>query len=307
MPKSYSVDEDGLLAILENYHIGALGAFRHFAHGTGQTTLLLETSQGKAVLRLYENRTLAHVNFEAQLIAFLSSRGYPVPEIIEARDGERVGLFHGKPYILLEFVAGEHCQNPNAEVDAAALSAIVEAVAQLHNLTVEAALTFALDRVPFDTTYCWQQFQRKHGALASAPESLSFKDDLDALEFPEGLPKGICHADLNHGNFLLSGSTIAAVLDLDMCFFGPVIYDIASVIYWWAMPPNEPVRTDTARLIVADYRKHRNLLDLEASHIVDAVKLIVLLGIAWGDHSEIEAELDRVDELIAGDWLSPRG
>ncbi len=307
MPSSSYVDEDGLLAILENYDIGTLGAFRHFAHGAGQTTLLLETSQGEAVLRLYENRTLAHVNFEAQLIAFLSSRAYPVPEIIEARDGGRVGLFQGKPYVLLEFVGGEHCQNPNAEIDAAALSAIVEAVAQLHNLTVGAALTFAHDRVPFDTTYGWQQFQRKHGALATASESLRFKAALDALEFPEGLPKGICHADLNHANFLLSGGTIASVLDFDMSFYGPVIYDIASLIYWWAMPPNEPVRTDTARLIVADYRKHRNLLDLEASHIGDAVKLIVLLGIAWGDHSEIEAELDRVDELFAGDWLSPRG
>ena len=297
MPRSSSVDEDGLRVILANYDIGALCAFRHFTHGAGQTTLLLETSQRKAVLRLYENRTVAHVNFEVQLIAFLLGRGYPVPDIIEARAGGRVGIYQGKPYFLLEFVAGDHCQNPNAGVDAAVLSTVVGVVAQLHNLTADAALPFAPQRVPYDKTYCWQQFQRKHGAVADRSESLRYKAAIDALELPEGLPKGICHADLNHGNFLLSGGAIAAVLDFDMSFYGPLVYDVASLLYWWAMPPNEPFRTETARLIVAEYRRHRTLLDVETAHIVDALKLIVLLGIAWGDHSEIRAELDRVDEL----------
>lgn len=296
---SSSVDEDGLRIILENYDIGALSAFRHFPHGAGQTTLLLETSQRPVVLRLYEDRTVAHVNFEVQLVAFLSGRGYPVPEIIKARDGARVGIYRDKPYVLLEFVAGEHCQNPNTMVDAAALSAVVEAVAELHNLTVGATLDFATERAPFDKTYCWQQFQRRHGAVASPSESLRYKTALGTLEFPEALPKGICHADLNHGNFLLSGGAVVAILDFDMSFYGPVIYDIASLIYWWAMPPSEPVRTDTARLIVAAYRGHRTLRDVETSHIVDALKLIVLLGIAWGDHADIRADLDRVDELDA--------
>lgn len=299
MPRSPSIDEDGLRVLLENYDIGALSAFRHFDLGAGQTTLLLETSQRTVVLRLYENRTLAHVDFEVQLIAFLFDNNYPVPGIIKARDGARVCIYHDKPCVLLEFSAGEHCQNPNTAVDSAALSAVVEAVAQLHNLTVGAALSFATERVPFDKTYCWQQFEHRHGAVASPSEISRYKAALDALEFPEDLPRGICHADLNHGNFLLRDGAVAAVLDFDMSFHGPVIYDIASLIYWWAMPPNEPVRTDTARLIVAAYRGHRTLLDVETAHIVDALKLIVLLGIAWGDQSEIRADLDRVDELTA--------
>ena len=299
MPRSSSVDEDGLRIILGSYDIGALSAFCHFAHGAGQTTLLLETSQRKVVLRLYENRTVAHVNFEVQLIAFLSGRGYPVPGIIAARDGGRIGIYREKPYVLLEYVAGEHCRNPNAGVDAVALSAVVAAAAQLHTLTAGAALSFAPQRRPFDKAYCWQQFQRKHGAAAISSESFRYKTALDALEFPGDLPKAMCHADLNHGNFLLRGGAVAAVLDFDMSFYGPAIYDIASLIYWWAMPPGEPVRTDTARLIVAEYRRHRTLLDVETAHIGDALKLIVLLGIAWGDHSEMQAGLGRIDELNA--------
>lgn len=297
MPRSSSVDADGLRTILANYDIGTLRAFRYFDHGAGQTTLLLETSQRKVVLRLYENRTLAHVNFEVQLTAFLLGRGYPVPDIIEARAGGRVGIYQDKPYLLLEFVAGEHCRNPNAGVEVATLSAVVGAVAQLHKLTVDAALPFASDRAPLDKTYCWEQFQRRHGAVVGSSESLRYRAAIDALEFPQGLPKGICHADLNHGNFLLRGGAVAAVLDFDMSFYGPLVYDVASVLYWWAMPPNEPFRTETGRLIVAEYHKHRALLDVETSHIVDALKLIVLLGAAWGDHSEIRAELDRVDAL----------
>ena len=117
MPRS-SIDENGLRIILEDYDIGALRAFRHFAHGGTQTTLLLETSQREVVLRLYENRSVAHVNFEVQLIAFLLGRGYALPDIVKTRAGGRVGIYQDKPYLLLEFVAGEHCQNPNAGVDA---------------------------------------------------------------------------------------------------------------------------------------------------------------------------------------------
>ena len=294
---SSSIDEEELRAILANYEIGALCAFRSFDHGAGQTTLLLETSQRNVVLRLYENRTAAHVDFEVQLIAFLLGQGYPVPAIIEPRAGGLVGIHRDKPYLLLEFVDGKHCQNPNKGVDTAALSSIIGAVAHLHNLTMGRALPSISGRPPFDQAYCWQQFQRKHGHVVDSSESLRFKAAVDALEFPETLPLGICHADLNHGNFLLNGGTVAAVLDFDMSFYGHLVYDIASLIYWWAMPPNEPVRTETARLILAEYRKHRTLLDVETAHILDALKLIVLLGLGWGDPSEVRTGLDRIDEL----------
>lgn len=298
-PGTSSVDEDGLRAILANYEVGTLTAFRHFDHGAGQTTLLLKTSQRDVVLRLYENRSIGHVNFEVQLIEFLLGRGYPVPVILEDRAGRRLGIHRDRPYVLLEFVDGEHCQKPNAGVDGAALSAIIRAVAHLHNLTSGTTLPFAAERPPFDQTYCWQQFQRKHEPVIGPSEGLRFRAMLDALEFPAGLPLGICHADLNHGNFLLSGGAVNAVLDFDMSFYGYLIYDLASLIYWWAMPPDEPLRTDTARLILSEYRKHRPLLDVEAAHIVDALKLIVLLGIAWGDHSDVRAGLDHVDQLSA--------
>ena len=294
---SSSVDEEGLRAILANYQIGPLRTFRHFDHGAGQTTLLLETSQRDVVLRLYENRTVAHVNFEVQLIAFLLGRGYPVPAIIEPRAGGLVGTYRDKPYILIEFVDGEHCLNPKTGVDAAALSSVAAAVAHLHNLTAGAALPFVSERAPFDQAYCWQQFQRKHGPVVGPSVSLRFKAAVEALEFPGSLPLGICHADLNHGNFLLKDGAVAAVLDFDMSFYGYLVYDVASLIYWWAMPPNEPIRTETARLIVSEYRRHRLLLEVETAHILDALKLIVLLGVAWGDHSEVGAELGRIDQL----------
>ena len=33
------------------------------------------------------------------------------------------------------------------------------------------------------------------------------------------MPKGLCHADLNYGNFLFKNAKIAAVLDFDMSVF----------------------------------------------------------------------------------------
>lgn len=292
-----SIFEKDLPDILSPYDLGEYRGFKTFANGAGQTTLLLETDKGKFVLRYYENRTDAYVDFEVQLFNFLRSKDYPVPAIIKNRSGEFSSTYKEKPYIIIEFIEGEHGKNPNDFFDAEQAAEVVKVVAQLHNLTKEYHPDYFSYREAFDVAYCWREFQTKHPHLVDSEKGQWFKAELDKLEFPADMPKGLCHADLNYGNFLFKNGKIIAVLDVDMSFYTYLIYDIASLIYWWAWPPQKGFYANIAAQLVQEYSKWRELSEAERTHIFDALKLITLLGISWSEEGDFESEKRRIEFL----------
>jgi Ser/Thr protein kinase RdoA (MazF antagonist) len=113
------------------------------------------------------------------------------------------------------------------------VSKVVEIIAKLHTLTKNYKPEYFKDREEFNTEYAWRSYQKIPREVQKEERAKWFKNELDKLEIPVTLPKGICHADLNYGNFLFHNGEIVAVLDFDMSFYNYVIYDIASLIYWW--------------------------------------------------------------------------
>jgi homoserine kinase type II len=297
MPAKTTISEIDLPKILAEYDLGEYQSFKTFANGAGQTTLLLETSTGKFVLRYYENRPLKHVLFEVQLFSYLQDKKFPVPAVIKNRSGEFFSVYKEKPYIVIEFVEGEHGKNPNDFFNPAEVAEVIKSVAQLHNLTIDYYPEYFKDREPFDVAYCWKEFEKKHPHLIESEKEKWFKSELDKLEFPVTLPKGLCHADLNYGNFLFRNGKIVAVLDFDMSFYTYLIYDIASLIYWWAWPPEKNFEENRAIQIVDEYSKSRELSAEERTHIYDALKLIILLGISWSEEGDFEKEKAKIELL----------
>lgn len=301
MSAKQTIFENDLPAILTPYDLGDYRGFKTFANGAGQTTLLLETSKGKFVLRYYENRTDAHVDFEVQLFNFLRSKNYPVPAIIRNRSGNFSSKYNNKSYIIIEFVEGDHGKNPNDFFDAEQAAEVVKVIAQLHSLTRDYQPDYFSNREPYNAEYCWREFQKKHPHLVETEKGMWFKSELDKLEFPAEMPKGLCHADLNYGNFLFRDGKIVAVLDFDMSFYTFFIYDIASLIYWWAFPPKRGFQAEIAEQLVCEYSKWRELSGTERKHILDALKLITLLGISWSDEADFEQEKKRI-EFLNTNW-----
>lgn len=297
MPVKTTISENDFPEILSKYNLGEYRSFKTFANGAGQTTILLETNNGKFVLRYYENRNEKHVQFEIQLFNFLRSKQYPVPAVIKNRSGEFLSWYKEKPYIIIEFIDGGHGKNPNDFFDTEEVSEVIKAVAQLHNLTIDYTPEYFKNREAFDVEYCWKEFQKKHPQLVDDEKGKWFKNELDKLEFPATLPKGLCHADLNYGNFLFKDGKIIAVLDFDMSFYTFLVYDIASLIYWWACPPQAGFKENEATKIVQEYSKWRELSEAEKMHIYDALKLIRLLGISWSDESDYEQERKQIEFL----------
>lgn len=297
MPVKSTISVKDYPKILANYNLGEYKGFKLFAHGAGQTTVLLKTNLGKYVLRYYENRPIKHVLFEIKLFQYLSNKKFPVPAVLTNRLGKFLGRYRGKPYILTKFINGKHAKNPNKFFVRKKLAKIIKIVAWLHKLTKLYKPAYFNNREEFNAKYCWHAYQKSLRKVNKKEREFWLKKELAGLEFPKSMPKGLCHADLNYGNFLFQKGKVVAVLDFDMSFYTFLVYDIANLIYWWAWPPHDRFNEKIAAQIVKEYSKFRKLTLIERKHIYDALKLIILSGISWSDESDFEQEKKKIDFL----------
>lgn len=292
-----SLTEEDLREILAGYNLGAFQSCMRFAHGAVQTTLLIETSTTFAVLRYFENRSIEHVRYEIRALSYLHAAGLPVPVVVSNRVGNPTGMLHGKPFVIVEYIAGAQGSNPNITFVEQEAMAVVRTVAQLHLATLNLAPNFFGARTPFDVAYCWNEFQARHPHWIDDEKGRWFQRELETIDLPLALPHGLCHADLNYGNFLFQDGEVAAILDFDMSFIAPLVYDIASLIYWWAWPPCMSMKSREAVLVVGTYAALRPLREGEPALIYDALKLITLLGLSWSDDSDYGETKARIDCL----------
>ncbi len=283
--------------ILSNYHLGEYRSSKYFTHGWVQTTILLMTTGGKFVLRYYENRTERHVLFEVSLLNYLGKKKYPVPAVIKNSFGKFLGEYKGKPYIIIEYIDGGSIKKPNNVFDYIQLSEAVKLVAKLHNITKGHRPEYYKNHTELNIKYCWKKYRERSKKARNNKREKWLKNELIKLKFPNSLPRGICHCDFNYSNLLFKKEKIIAVLDFDISCYTYLIYDIASLIYWWAWPPKKELQTKKAKYILKEYSKHRKLNKSEKNHIYDALKLIILLGISWSKESDFEQEKRKVKYL----------
>jgi homoserine kinase type II len=135
MPVKTTISETDFKEIISKYDLGDYVDFETFANGAGQTTVLISTTQGKYVLRYYENRPEQHTLFEVNLFNYLNEQNYPAPQVIKDKDNNQHGIYKEKPYILIEYIEGKHTTDPNKELNKLEAEKIIEVIAKLHSLT----------------------------------------------------------------------------------------------------------------------------------------------------------------------------
>lgn len=292
-----NLSKEDLKNILSEYDCGEYKGFQNFAQGAAQTTLLLITTKGKFVLKYYENRSEKWILFEINLFNYLKSKNYPIPRIIKNLKGKFFGKHKNKSYVIIEYLDGKHTKNPNESFSRKESVRVAEIIAKLHNLTLNYNPFYFKYRPENTPEHCWKNYFKFSERRRNSEREDWLKAELDKLILPKTLPRGLCHADVNHGNFLFKKDRIVAVLDFDMSFRTFCVYDVANLIYWWAWPPNKGFILERAKYIVKRYSKFRNLNNLEKKYIYDSLKLIILLGISWSKDDEFESERGKINFL----------
>ena len=120
-----------LYEVITQYDVGAYTDSQAIQQGTVQTNYIVGTTQGKFVLRYYEVRSKESVLFESDLLAYLASHQYPCPRQVKNLHGAYVGFYHERPYVLFEFLEGQHVERPSAYQN----QQLIQKAAELQKLT----------------------------------------------------------------------------------------------------------------------------------------------------------------------------
>jgi homoserine kinase type II len=297
--KTILTDED-FTDLLAEYRLGSYVRSEGISKGSVQTNYILHTTQSKFVCRHYENRTRESVLFECDLLEFLREHDYPCPTPIRNSEQVYVGSHLNKPYVIFDFLEGSHIKEPTFDH----WQQLVQRAAELHTLSEGFSSPHVEHRWNYDTRFCAKLANEKAKQILTqdASDKLTWLiHQLDALDLPPSLPKGVCHCDFHFSNALFQDDEFVALLDFDDANFTYFLFDLVGLIEYWAWPHTSTILDlEKARSVVQEYEKHRPLSSVERQHLFDVYKLSILIDCVWyfgRGSSEQFYEKSKIDGL----------
>jgi homoserine kinase type II len=197
-------------------------------------------------LRIYEEQDAAGAATERAMVATLASAGVPTPVATSH------GTLAGKPAAVFPWVEGTmSCQRGVTPARAAAIGTELGRVAL-------AGREVALSAGRFHEGALRERLDQ----IAHPYPIVRIRTILDDLaeNRHRALPEGLVHGDLFRDNVLWSPAspeTVAALLDFESAFRGPLAYDLAVLLLSWCY--GDAFEPDLARAMVRGYESVRPL------------------------------------------------
>lgn len=226
------VSAEALGAFLRGFDVGELVSAKGIAEGVENSNYLVDTTQGRFILTLYEKRVAAgDLPYFMALLEHLDARGNPVPPAIPDRAGRTIHELEGRPACLIKFLPGisiTHPTVPQAHSAGLAMGRMHKSLADFP-LTRENSMGF--DHWPALFERCGRALDEISPGLY---DNLAFQlDDVRTGWRSEGVPIGTIHADLFPDNVLMRGDDVAGLIDFYFACTDIRAYDLAIMHTAW--------------------------------------------------------------------------
>ena len=107
------VSAENIAQFIERYDVGTLVSAKGIAEGVENSNYLIETTQDRFILTIYEKRVdPADLPFFLGLLDDLGAAGLPVPPAIKDRGGQQIQQLQGKTACLIKFLPGVSVSHP---------------------------------------------------------------------------------------------------------------------------------------------------------------------------------------------------
>ncbi len=283
--------KNDLINILSNYNLGDLVCFESTKRGIVQTNIILNTTKSKCVFRYYEGRSKNSVLFEVKLLQYLKDKNYPCPVPFRDIQGNFIGMYKQKPFVIFEFIEGKHIEKPSE----AQRKQFIEKVAELQNITKDYNPYYKKFRWNYSVELCKKLAEDKANKIGTknAKDKLKWlKNELATLKLPISLPKGICHCDIYFSNVLFKNGNFKALIDFDDANYTFLSWDLVCLIEpfkstfdwntWDKFKSSDNVFDfKQAKKVVTEYMKYRQLNNTEKKYLFDIYKLSILMDCIW--------------------------
>jgi Ser/Thr protein kinase RdoA (MazF antagonist) len=244
---------------------------------TNETWKLTPANPGKNhasyVTRHYRRtRGAADLVFELAAVRHLAEQGFPVADVVEARDGTLVDDIQGRPCVLFHFVDGTAGDSPG-EFGCADLPSGVAAARLLATMHLATrGETFPGSRSDYPDPVMrlarWVDGDGADPTLLDIPGGSVFLQHvtrlLQTLKTELGrrsdLWIGLVHGDVAPNNLVMDNAgEISALLDFDDCLCSYVVYDLASILWYWGRSSSGDLDRARMRTLIDTYSEVRRL------------------------------------------------
>ena len=268
----------GQMAILLS-HYGISDSKLHISYptqGADNLNILIHTADSRYMLRLYMITPPDEIEFELHLIDDLATRGFPTPRVYRRLDRSLLSEIDGFPCALFDFVEG----TPILRERFASLTQVAQLTAWLHQLTKLCRYPGKRNRTDIDHLRNFQRLFAENTYIRNKEGAQEFLRECDRLiqSFDQLLERsgfhllwGAIHHDLHSGNILVDPEgSILALLDFDEAHLSYLIFDVASLIHYWATDAGR-IDEGKAQQLLHAYHASRALSTAESAALADAV------------------------------------
>jgi homoserine kinase type II len=275
--------------------------------GFSNSNYRLETSKGFFLLRECTGRSRAGVEYELNVLDWLSLHNFPTSSVIRFCGGERwISGPGGSLLVLLEWLDGSE---PLPEL--VSVRAIARALGDLHQLPPPSG--------------GWWRRENPNGREAAArlvevitPDDPAhfqfFLEEFERLRLRLGepLPGGLIHGDVFTDNTLFRGGELVAILDFEDACEDVFLFDVAMTIHGFCFPA-EDWRPDLARAFLDVYNERRALTVSERELLPTYLRWCPLAIMGWhlrqlrrrpdaGNEKRVAELARRIETLREASW-----
>lgn len=251
------VADDELARFIERYGVGEVLSCKGIAEGVENTNYLVQTSQDRFILTLYEKRVQrGDLPLFLGLMEHLAKAGITCPTPIRDRGGVMLNELAGRPAALVTFLDGMWIRRPRPEH----CQAVGRALASLHLAGRDYALTRenALGPAGWEDLFARFADQADDVSPGLAAEIRRELGDL-IPSWPKDLPAGVIHADLFPDNVFFRGDEISGLIDFYFACNDYFAYDIAVCLNAWCFEADFSFNVTKSRALLKGYSAARAL------------------------------------------------
>ncbi|RYE02912.1 MAG: homoserine kinase [Sphingomonadales bacterium] len=294
------VSAEALGAFLAKFNVGELVSAKGIAEGVENSNYLVDTTQGRFILTLYEKRVAADdLPYFMALLDHLAAKGLPVPPAIKDRTGAEIHELEGRPACLIQFLPGVSVTHPTAAQALAAGAAMGRMHAALQDFTLDRPNSMGVDSWRPLLERCGQSLDQIAPGLFDR-----VSDALDSISarWPQDLAASAVHADLFPDNVLMLGDRVTGLIDFYFACTDVRAYDLAIMHGAWAFDgTGRNYDAGIGEALVKGYTKEFGLSDAERAALpvlAEGAALRFLLSRAWDWlNTPADAMVTRKDPL----------
>ena len=253
MARYARLDRAAVEGLTRRFGIGDITAFSVMDGGRENTSYCVETSSGKYVLTLCDQKSLKHATELANLLVYLTNQGVRTSRVVVPPREPIVVQYDDKPVMLKRYVDGDVTANLAGNL----LAQLGEEMARLHEIP---APSYLPQSFPYGRSHFPEVTNSDLGHAYI--DWLSEKTTYLQKRIPQHLPMALIHGDVFFDNVIVQGDQLMAIIDFEEACHYYRGFDLGMVIVG-ACRDRQGISFEKAGRLIRGYEKETTLQSIE--------------------------------------------